>query len=48
MNYTEEEFAEAKMMNEVMFGCWLSVVEREGHAAGMAWAKEYDKILREG
>jgi hypothetical protein len=49
VNCSEEELAEAmEMDNVIMFGCWLGVVEDEGHAAGMEWAAEYDKILREG
>jgi hypothetical protein len=49
VNCSEVELAEAMAMdNEIMFGCWLGLVNDEGHAAGMAWAKEYDKILREG
>lgn len=47
VNCSEVELAEALAMdNPIMFGCWLGMVEDTGHAAGMAWAKEYDKMLR--
>ena len=49
VNCSEEELAEVMSWdNEIMFGCWLGMVEDLGHAAGVEWAKEYDQILREG
>mgnify|MGYP000898922750 CR=1 FL=1 len=49
VNCTEAELAEVMAWdNVIMFGCWLGLVNDQGHAAGVEWAKEYDKILREG
>ena len=50
VNCSEEELAEALAWdNEIMFGCWLGLVDEVGHAEAVEVAKAYDEILsREG
>ena len=45
---SEEELAEAmKLEDDIMFNCWLGVVEERGHAEAMAWARKYSRMLKE-